>query len=91
LSTWADAPVHRRQLELSDQMIRYWVRFAAAGDPNAPHVPYWPKYRSSTDVRMSLKACDTSPGSNQPPAACSTPSSDYSADHKTAFWASILG
>jgi para-nitrobenzyl esterase len=79
------------QLELSNQMIRYWARFTAAGNPNAPHVPDWPQYRASTDLRMSLKACATGPASDQPPAACSAVSANYSADHKIAFWASILG
>jgi len=84
-------PFSDDQLELSNQMIRYWAQFVTTGSPNAGDVPHWPRYLSATDLRMSLKACGTSPASTRPPAACSTAGATYGADHKTAFWASILG
>lgn len=32
------------QQKLSDQMIRYWGRFAATGNPNGLFTPYWPRF-----------------------------------------------
>ncbi|MBV9384026.1 MAG: carboxylesterase family protein, partial [Streptosporangiaceae bacterium] len=40
-------PFKPAQLALSDQMIGYWTRFAATGDPNggrAREAPYWPRF-----------------------------------------------
>ncbi|MDI2130135.1 carboxylesterase/lipase family protein [Yinghuangia seranimata] len=39
-----------QQTALSDRMIRYWTRFAATGQPNAPGQPCWPRYRDPADV-----------------------------------------
>lgn len=32
------------QQKLSEQMIRYWGRFAATGNPNSFLPPYWPRF-----------------------------------------------
>jgi para-nitrobenzyl esterase len=40
--------------ELSSTMIRYWVRFAASGDPNAEGAPQWPRYQSVGDISLEL-------------------------------------
>jgi para-nitrobenzyl esterase len=32
---------------LAAQMSRYWVNFAATGDPNASGLPYWPAFRGA--------------------------------------------
>jgi para-nitrobenzyl esterase len=32
---------------LAAQMSRYWVNFAARGDPNATGLPYWPAFRGA--------------------------------------------
>ena len=31
-------------LALEETMQRYWVRFAASGNPNGPGTPNWPEY-----------------------------------------------
>ncbi|MGH3374975.1 MAG: carboxylesterase/lipase family protein [Actinoallomurus sp.] len=74
------------ELELSNQMIRYWGRFAANGDPNGAHTPGWPKYSPQTDAMISLAACDTSPATGRAPAACSKVTGQFSTEHNTAFW-----
>ena len=35
--------VDARDVELSDQVMDYWARFAATGDPNGAGAPEWPK------------------------------------------------
>jgi para-nitrobenzyl esterase len=35
------------QRTLSDQMIKYWTRFAKAGNPNAHGLPTWPTFRDN--------------------------------------------
>ncbi|MEU6139580.1 carboxylesterase family protein [Streptomyces sp. NPDC047081] len=82
-------PYDDDQLELSHQMITYWGRFASDGDPNGARTPAWPKYSATTGRLMSLKACDTAPSSNRPPAACSKVTADFAAEHDLAFWASL--
>jgi len=82
-------PYSDDQLELSDQMIQYWGRFTAKGDPNGEHTPDWPEYDRRTDVMMSLSACDTSPATGRPPAACSKVTDQFGTEHNTAFWGSL--
>ena len=77
------------ELELSNQMIRYWGRFVAAGDPNGSYTPAWPKYRAATDAMMSLVACKTSPATGDSPAACSAVTDRFGVEHDTAFWKSV--
>ncbi|MFF7333204.1 carboxylesterase family protein [Streptomyces sp. NPDC008150] len=79
-------PYDDDELELSNQMIAYWGTFAATGDPNGPHTPRWPAYGTRTDTMMRLVACDTSPASGAPPAACSAAGTGFAAEHRTAFW-----
>ena len=39
---------------LSDAMRAYWVRFAAAGDPNGPGLPAWPAWEPASDRHLEL-------------------------------------
>ncbi|MEV0477351.1 carboxylesterase family protein, partial [Streptomyces prunicolor] len=82
-------PYDDDQLELSHQMITFWDRFTTAGDPNGSGTPNWPKYRTKTGELMSLKACDTAPSSNEPPAACSKVTRDFAQEHDLDFWQSL--
>jgi len=40
------APMGEAGRRVGDAMRRYWVRFAAAGDPNDAGAPIWPRYAS---------------------------------------------
>ncbi|MER5217652.1 carboxylesterase family protein [Streptomyces sp. NPDC002838] len=82
-------PYDDDQLELSRQMITYWSRFAASGDPNGSGTPSWPKFRERTGELMSLVACDTSPASGDAPAACSKASRNFAKEHNLDFWESL--
>jgi len=82
-------PYDDDQLELSRQMITFWDHFTATGDPNGPGTPNWPKYRTRTGELMSLKACDTAPSSDDPPAACSRTTRDFAQGHDLDFWGSL--
>lgn len=42
------------ELTLSDQMIGYWTRFAAAGDPNGGNAPPWFVYGKNADPAGAL-------------------------------------
>lgn len=82
-------PYDDDQLELSRQMITFWDRFAATGEPNGSGTPAWPAYSASTGEMMSLVACDTSPAGHQAPAACSRATRDFGEEHNLGFWASL--
>jgi para-nitrobenzyl esterase len=59
---------------LADQMIRYWTRFAAAGDPNGHGSPLWERFRGSN--AQSLAPAD---GGIRPV--------NLDAEHKCRLWA----
>jgi para-nitrobenzyl esterase len=42
------------EVGLSDAMIGYWSRFAAAGDPDGPGAIAWPAYDAATDATLEL-------------------------------------
>ena len=49
------SPLSRQaDLDLSDTMMRYWVNFAATGNPNATGLPEWQSYNSNADQWMEL-------------------------------------
>ena len=55
----ARVPAPRRERAdsaLSETMVRYWVRFAATGNPNADGLPPWPAYRAVEEAYQELGA-----------------------------------
>ena len=78
-------PFTPAQFALSDQMISYWTRFAATGNPNAagnPNgggTPYWPRFTSGSQQMQELI-----PGATAP-----EPATTFAADHQCAFWAAL--
>jgi para-nitrobenzyl esterase len=39
---------------LSNKMMDYWVNFAKTGNPNGKGLPYWPAYKSKSDLNLEL-------------------------------------
>lgn len=46
-------PVNEADAELTDEMMSYWVQFAATGNPNREGLPSWPAFLAS-DPRMMV-------------------------------------
>jgi para-nitrobenzyl esterase len=63
------------QLELSQQMVKYWGAFVATGRPEIPGQPAWPRYTSGQ--LMSLR-----PGGQSQPISAAT----FGAEHQCSFW-----
>ncbi|GAA1956564.1 carboxylesterase/lipase family protein [Amycolatopsis minnesotensis] len=63
------APAQRR---LADQMIRYWGRFAASGDPNGQGLPRWQPLRDANSQALVPDA---------------THAVDLASEHQCGFWA----
>jgi para-nitrobenzyl esterase len=52
---------------LSGQVMGYWTRFAATGDPNGDGAPAWPPYAAETDVHLVLsEPIETGAGLRRP-------------------------
>jgi para-nitrobenzyl esterase len=64
------------QERLADQMIRYWTRFAATGDPNGHGSPSWERFRGS-----SVQSLAPGDGGIRPV--------NLDAEHKCRFWAAL--
>ena len=47
---------------VQDAMLKYWVNFAATGNPNGEKLANWPLYRSSNDCFLEI---NSSPNGNQ--------------------------
>ena len=48
------APLGDAERRLGAAMRRYWVRFAATGDPSAPGLPAWPAYAGPNPRHLAL-------------------------------------
>jgi carboxylesterase type B len=42
------------EVGLSDEIMGYWARFAATGDPNGGDASPWPRYDPATDAMPQL-------------------------------------
>lgn len=51
---YAGKELTAKQQRLSDQMIRYWTRFAHTGNPNGPGTPYWRPASQAPESAQSL-------------------------------------
>jgi para-nitrobenzyl esterase len=70
-------PFTPAQFTLSAQMMKYWSRFAATGNPNGGGAPYWPAFDPGRSRVQEL----TSAGI--------TPEDSFGAYHQCAFWAQV--
>lgn len=46
--------IDQADLDLSEEMMGYWTRFAATGDPNGEDAPLWPMYDVVSDRHLEL-------------------------------------
>jgi para-nitrobenzyl esterase len=67
------------ELSLAGQLMGYWSRFAATGDPNASGAVMWPRYDATTDAMIQLD--DTPAQSN----GYRTPQCDFYDANATAL------
>ncbi|MEU7860753.1 carboxylesterase family protein [Nonomuraea sp. NPDC049141] len=66
-------PLSTSQRRLADQMIAYWTRFAATGNPNDPSLPRWKPLTSKSANRVRSLSSARSNG-------------DGSTEHHCRFW-----
>jgi para-nitrobenzyl esterase len=77
-------PFTPAQLDLSNQTIAYWTRFAATGTPTGgtgAGAPHWPRYMPGDPQIQQLVPDATAPGS----------AASFAAFHRCALWASLAG
>jgi para-nitrobenzyl esterase len=67
------------ELALSGQIMGYWTRFAATGNPNGSGATMWPRYDATTDAMIQLD--DTSTQIN----GYRTPQCDFYDTHAAVF------
>ncbi|WP_285558905.1 carboxylesterase/lipase family protein [Actinoplanes regularis] len=65
-----------QQTRLSQQMVRYWVRFTTTGTLAGAGSPAWPRFSPGSTQVLSLA-----------PGAGGIQGADLSAEHNCAFWA----
>src|SRR5690349_8811459 len=69
------------QFALSAQMMGYWTRFAATGNPNGGAAPQWPRFAGATPQLQELIPKATAPETE----------AVFAGFHQCAFWATIEG
>jgi len=74
-------PLNPAQEQLSDDMVSYWTRFAATGNPNSDGTPAWPRFTANQEQIQSLR----------PPASAPISAEAFGEDHKCKFWDSVEG
>ncbi len=77
-------PLDADQQQLSDDMARYWTRFAKTGRPTAPHAPRWPRYNVDAFPSAGLLSLVS-------PSPDIAFASSFAIDHKCGFWDTVLG
>lgn len=72
--------LNAEQRALSDQMVTYWTRFAATGNPNARGLPAWPAYRGDRHG-AGVPVQSLAPNAIR--------QIDASTEHNCGFWADL--
>lgn len=54
--TWPMLFWNKAQKQLSEQLISYWGRFAATGNPNGPLPPYWPAFSAQRASSLNISS-----------------------------------
>jgi para-nitrobenzyl esterase len=72
-------PLNASQTQLSNDMVSYWTRFAASGNPNSGAAPTWPRFTGSSEQMESLHQ----------PAPAPIEAAAFADDHKCEFWDSL--
>ena len=67
-------------------MVGYWSRFITSGNPNAPGLPSWPRFGTST--RRGASAAHLIQ-ELKPDAV--RPSGSFVTEHRCGFWQQQLG
>jgi para-nitrobenzyl esterase len=69
------------QFALSAQMMGYWTRFAATGNPNGGGAPHWLRFGGGQPQIQELAPKATAPEAE----------AVFAGAHQCAFWATIEG
>ncbi len=69
------------QRTLSDQLVGYWTRFAATGNPNGAGLPGWPAWSAGARPVQTLTSRGTAPHDD----------TAFLADHMCGFWGPRAG
>ncbi len=75
-------PLNDKQQRLSDQLVTLWTNFAWTGNPNGFGDNPWPRYTPSDPVLLSENL--------EPKGLTTMTDAEFSAEHRCAFWDSII-